>query len=87
MIIVRIVGSICLILGIAVMALDVLVSIDAHHWTPTALARLWARFDPSSFHKVQTSLGDIVFEFWSAVALTAVGALLLILSARANTRA
>lgn len=80
MIIIRLITWLLILIGIGMLVLDIVVSIDAHHWEPTSFAQLWAHLSPSNLQTARELLGDRVLDFWGAPLLIAMGGLLHILS-------
>ena len=67
----RLIGWIIFLAGLAVLARDVFVSIDAKHWAPIALGELWFDLDRSSLNLVQAVVQRYIHPFlWDPIIVT-----------------
>ena len=98
MIVGRVVGWIALLSGAAVLVRDLLVWIDTKHWAPIALGQLWYDFNRSSLNLLQAVVQRYIHPFlwdpiivsvllsWAFAVLMILGALLLVVFRRRNSR-
>jgi len=98
MIVGRVIGWIVLLFGGAVLVRDVLVWIDTKHWAPIALGQLWYQLNRSSLNLVQAVIQRYIHPFlwdpiivsvllsWAFAVLMILGALLLVVFRRRNSR-
>src|SRR5215470_16756257 len=67
----RLIGWIIFLAGLAVLARDVFVSIEAGHWVPIAVGQLWFDLDRSSLNLVQAVVQRYIHPFlWDPIIVT-----------------
>ena len=94
----RLIGWIIFLAGLSVLVRDVLVWVDTKHWAPIALGQLWFDLDRSSLNLVQAVVQRYIHPFlwdpiivsvllsWAFAVLMILGALLLVVFRRRNSR-
>jgi hypothetical protein len=89
----RLIGWTIFLVGLLVLARDVLVSIDTRHWAPITLGQLWYDLNPVNISRFQQQLvmkhpflwNSIIVTIllcWAFVALMVLGIVILAISSR-----
>jgi ABC-type Fe3+ transport system permease subunit len=88
----RLIGWAIFLVGLLVLARDVLVSIDTRHWAPITLGQLWYDLNPVSISRFQqlvmkrpflwNSIIVTILLCWAFAALMVLGIVILAISSR-----
>lgn len=97
MILLRLTGWIALLIGLALLARDVVAWFDTKVWAPIALGQLWYELDRSSLNLVQAVMQRYVSAWlwdhvivqillwWASAVLTGLGAAIVLLTRKRPT--